>query len=339
MSKRAAHESRRKSWTAGAACLLAAGLLAGFAGCGFMSESRNEAPASFVIPPPEVGHLRWNNDPTLAFSPDGSRLAYLVFQDDGSRQIHVRNMAAGSTRPVPGTEGGDTPFFSPDNQWLGFFADGSLKKVALSGNDAVTLTPQATNLRGASWGPNGNIVFNLTDTDVLYEVSSQGGEPRQLTTLSEGEKSHRWPQFLPDGSAVLFTIALTDSPDDSQIAALRLDSGQREILVRGGTFGRYATTGHLVYHRGGAGGGAILATGFNPAALKVTGMPIPVTEGILGSPPDTLTGVAQFAFSGTGTLAYVQPEQAGGANQVYQIHVWPNWFEELRRTAALGNRE
>ena len=332
MSRAAAHESRWKWWTAGAACLLAAGLLAGLAGCGFIREPQAEAPATFVLPPPEAGHLRWNNDPTLAFSPDGSRLAYLVFQEDGSRQIHVRNLALGSTRPVPGTEGGDTPFFSPDGRWLGFFADGSLKKVALQGGDAVTLTPKATNLRGASWGPNGNIVFNLTDSDVLYEVSSEGGEPKQLTTLGEGEKSHRWPQFLPDGSAVLFTIALTDNPDDSQIAALRLDSGEKKILVRGGTFGRYATTGHLVYHRG----GAILAVGFSSAALEVTGMPTPVAEGILGSPPDTLTGVAQFTFSTTGSLAYVLPEQAGGVSEVYQIHVWPNWFEELKRTVAAG---
>jgi len=327
MSRVAAHESRRQWWTAGAACLLAGGLLAGLVGCGFISAPRDEAPARIVIPPPEAGHLRWNNDPTLAFSPDGSRLAYLVFQDDGSRQIHVRNMGAGRTRAVPGTEGGDTPFFSPDGQWLGFFADGSLKKVALRGGEAVTLTPKATNLRGASWGPNGNIVFNLTDSDVLYEVSADGGEPRQLTTLDEGETSHRWPQFLPDGSAVLFTIARTDNPDDSEIAALRIDSGEKKLLVRGGTFGRYATTGHLVYHRG----GAILAVGFGSAALEATGMPTPVAEGILGSPPDTLTGVAQFTFSTTGTLAYVQAGELAG---VYQIHVWPNWFEELRRTAS-----
>ena len=330
MSRIAVHEPRRKSWTARMGCLLAAGLLAGLAGCGSRSGPQNEPPARLVIPPPAVGHLRWKNDPTLAFSPDGSLLAYLVFQDDESRQIHVRNMASGATRPVPGTDGGDTPFFSPDSQWLGFFADGSVKKVPLSGGEAVTLTPKATNLRGANWGPNGNIVFNLTDTDVLYEVSAQGGEPRQLTKLGEGEKSHRWPQFLPDGSAVLFTIAVSDSPDDSEIAALRLDSGERKILVRGGTFGRYATTGHLVYHRG-AGGGAILAVGFNLGALEVTGTPTPVTEGILGSPPDTLTGVAQFAVSGTGSLAYVQP---GEVKDLYQILVWPNWFEELKRVAT-----
>ena len=330
MSVAAVVKARRRVAAAGWTCLLAAGLLAGLAGCGLMNEPQNAVVSRFVIPPPEVGHLRWNNDPTLAFSPDGNRLAYLVFQADESRQIHVRDIAAGSSRAVPGTEGGDTPFFSPDGQWLGFFADGSLMKVPLGGGEAVTLTPKATNLRGASWGSNGTIVFNLTDTDVLYEVSAQGGEPRQLTTLGEGERSHRWPQFLPDASAILFTIAVSDNPDDSQIAALRLDSGQREILIQGGTFGRYATTGHLVYHRD----GAIRAVGFNPAALTVTGMPTAVAEGILGSPPDTLTGVAQFAFSATGTLAYVQPEQAGGESEVYQIHVWPNWFEELRRIAA-----
>jgi hypothetical protein len=107
---------------------------------------------------------------------------------------------------------------------------------------------------------------------------------------------------------------------------LRLETGERKVLVQGGTFGHYATTGHLVYYRG----GAILALGLNAAALEVTGMPTRAAEGILGSPPDTLTGVAQFTFSTAGTLAYVLPEQAGGVNEVYQIHVWPNWFEELK---------
>ena len=323
---------RSRAGAAGWTWLLA--VLASLAGCSSVNAPPSEASAKFVIPPPEVGHLRWNNDPTLAFSPDGSHLAYLVFQEDESRQIHMRDMTTGATRAVAGTQGGDTPFFSPDGQWLGFFADGSLKKVPLGGGEAVALTPKATNLRGASWGVNGRIAFNLTDTDVLYEVSADGGEPRQLTTLGEGERSHRWPQYLPDGSAVVFTIAVSDNPDDSMIAGLRPDTGERKILVRGGTFGRYATTGHLVYHRGGAGSGAIVAVGFNPAALEVTGMARPVAEGILGSPPDTLTGVAQFTFSTAGSLAYTQPQEAGVANEVYQIEVWPNWLEELRRIPA-----
>ena len=314
--------------TAGVACLLAGGLMAGLAGCDSAPEPVEEAVSRIVIPPPAVGILHWNNDPTLAFSADGSRLAYLVFQDDGSRQIHVRNMTTMETIAVPGTEGGDTAFFSPDGEWLGFFADGMLKKVALSGGEAVTLTPEATNLRGASWGPNGTIVFNLTDSDVLYEVSADGGEPRQLTQLSEGERSHRWPQFLPDGSAVLFTIAVSSSPDDSRIAALRLDTGERKVLARGGTSGRYAPTGqpggHLVYHWA----GTIMAAAFDPTRLEVVGTPAAVFEGVLGSPPDTLTGVAQFTFSNTGSLAYIPPEELTGG--VIQIHVAPNWFEELR---------
>jgi len=321
-------------------------LLAGLAACNTSPqgpEAPQEAVSRIVIPPPAVGELHWNNDPTLAFSPDGTHLAYLVFQEDGSRQIHVRDMAAGESRPVPGTEGGDTPFFSPDGAWLGFFADGSLKKVPLSGGAAVTLTPKAPNLRGASWGPRGpndndTIVFNLTDADVLYEVSAAGGTPRQLTQRSEGETSHRWPQFRPDGKAVLFTVGFGSNPDDSQIAALRLDTGERKvlkILIRGGTFGRYAPTGppggtgHLVYHRG-RGAGAIMAAPFDPSTLEVLGMPAPVLEDVLGSPPDTLTGVAQFSFSNQGSLAYIPPEQLTGGK--IQILIAPNWFEELRRS-------
>ena len=314
--------------------VLLIGLVAGLAACRSGMEAPPDTTRPFVIPSPEVGHVRWNNDPTTAFSPDGAFLAHLVFQDDGSRQMHVWDMAARNRRSMPGTEGGDTPFFSPDGQWLGFFADGRLKKVPAGGGEATALTPGATNLRGASWGPSGTIVFNLTDTDVLYEVSAEGGEPRQLTELAEGESSHRWPQFLPDGSAVLFTIAVSSDPEDSQIAALRIDSGEKKILVRGGTFGRYAATGptrgHLVYHRN----EAILAVEFDPATLDATGMPAVVQEGVLGSPPDTLTGVAQFTFSNAGTLAFVAPEQGGGAAEAYRIGVVPGWFEEIKQQVA-----
>ncbi|MGH9785612.1 MAG: TolB family protein [Terriglobia bacterium] len=320
-------------------------LMAGLAACNTSPpgpEATQEVVSRVVIPPPAVGALRWNNDPTLAFSADGAHLAYLVFQEDGSRQIHVRDMAAGESRPVPGTEGGDTPFFSPvgspDGLWLGFFADGSLKKVPLGGGAAVTLTPEAPNLRGASWGPNGAIVFNLTDSDVLFEVSAAGGAPRQLTQRSEGETSHRWPHFLPDGKAVVFTVAVEASPasnpDDSQIAALQLDTGERKVLVRGGIFGRYAPsgpsggTGHLVYHRA----GTIMAVPFDPSTLEVRGTPALVLEDVLGSPPDTLTGVAQFSFSSGGSLAYIPPEQLTGGK--IRILIAPNWFEELRQAST-----
>lgn len=320
-------------------CVLIVSLIAVLAACSTSpqgAEEPEETVSRVVIPPPAVGELHWNNDPTLAFSPDGARLAYLVFQEDGSRQIHVRDMTAGESKAVPGTEGGDTPFFSPDGRWLGFFADGRLKKVSLTGGEASggaaeTLTPEAPNLRGATWGPNGTIVFNLTDADVLYEVSASGGMPRRLTQRGEGETSHRWPQFLLDGKAVLFTVGTGTNPDDSLIAALRLDTGERRILVRGSTFGRYAPTdpaggmGHLVYHRT----GTIMAVPFDPARLEVLGTPAPVAEDVLGSPPDTLTGVAQFSFSNSGSLAYIPPEQLTGGK--FQILVAPNWFEELRR--------
>ena len=330
-------ERRRVVQAAGLACVLVGGLIAGLAAC----NSRPEPPqvaSRVVIPPPTEGALRWTNDPTLAFSPDGTHVAYLVFRGDG-RQIYILDMASMESRPVPGTEGGDTPFFSPDGQWLGFFADGRLKKMAVSGGAAVTLTPEATNLRGASWGPNDTIVFNLTDSDVLFEVSAAGGEPQQLTKLNEGETSNRWPQFLPDGKAVVFTVALGGSPDDSQIAALRLETGERKVLVLGGTFGRYVPTspsaglrtGHLVYHRD----GTIMAAPFDPARLEVLGTPAPVLEGVLGSPPDTQTGVAQFSFSNRGSLAYVPPEQQTAGT--IQIHVVLNWFEELKQRVPTGN--
>ena len=128
--------------------------------------------------------------------------------------------------PLAGTEGGDQPFFSPDGQWVGFFTDGSLKKVPVQGGTPVVLA-DASNPRGASWADDGSIVAALVNTTALWRVPPDGGPPREITTLTADEPTHRWPQVLPGSRAVLFTAHTPslNSFEGASIDVQRLDTG------------------------------------------------------------------------------------------------------------------
>jgi serine/threonine-protein kinase len=205
-------------------------------------------------------------------------------------------MDAEEARPLAGTEGAIAPFFSPDGQWIGFSAGGKLKKVSISGGAPLTLC-DATNLRGATWGPDNTIVFSPTNPGTLWRVSAAGGAPQKLTDLKEEETDHRLPHFLPDGKAILFNVA-TRSFERTDIAILRLDSGEQRVLIQDGLDARYAPTGHLVYYRA----GTLMAVPFDPERLEVVGTPTPVVEGVIMA--GNARG-AQYSFSGLGSFAYV----------------------------------
>ena len=148
--------------------------------------------------------------PAVALSPDGTHLAYVARQG-GTQQLYLRAMDSLEAKPIPGTEGAVNPFFSPDGQWLGFFAGGKLKKISVSGGAALTLG-DAADPRGASWGSQGMIAFAPTQVAALQQVSDAGGAPQPLTRLEKGEDSHRWPEFLPGGKAVLFAAGAAIGP-------------------------------------------------------------------------------------------------------------------------------
>jgi len=252
-----------------------------------------------VIPLPPNEALSLNAIAMLALSPDGTHLAYVANGSGGNRQLYLRAMDALEARPIPGTEGAGSPFFSPDGQWIGFFTvGGSLKKVSASGGATLTLF-SAPGARGGAWGPNDTIVFAPTPTVGLSQVSAAGGAPQPFTKLSAGETGHRWPQFLPDGKSILFTAMTVGPADDANIAVQQLDSSESKVLIRGGTYARYAPSGHLVYYRA----GTLMAVPFDLARLEIQGTPAPVLEGVQSSPGNA--DVGQFSFSTPGTLVYV----------------------------------
>jgi serine/threonine-protein kinase len=252
------------------------------------------------------------NGPAVALSPDGAQIAYVATQG-GKQQIYLRRMDSLEARSVAGTEGAVGLFFSPDSQWVGFFADGKLKKVSVSGGAALTLGDAEIPL-GATWGSQGMIAFVPTNFSALQQVTDAGGSPQPLTRLEKGEVSHRWPEFLPGGAAVLFTAGMA-APNftNAQVAVQLLGKGERRNLILGGTQARFAPSGHLIY----AQEGTLMAVPFDPQRLVVTGTAAPMVEGILQSP---VTGAAEYSFSGTGSLVYV----VGGVQATQRKLVWVN---------------
>ena len=243
--------------------------------------------------------------PAVAISPDGTELAY-VSSHGGTTQVFFRPVDRLESQPLPGTTNATSPFFSPDGQWVGFFADGKLKKVSIHGGEPATLCDAPIN-RSATWGPDNTIIFAPTLFGGLMRVSAAGGSPEVLSSpdVSKGERSHRWPEILPGGKAVVFVIAEAKdigSFSEAKIAVQRLDTREKKILPIQGTYPRYSSSGHLLFARE----GRVFAVPFDPNRLEITGPPIPVLEGVKNS---LNSGVANFMVSETGSLVYV-PENA-----------------------------
>ena len=232
----------------------------------------------------------------VAITPDGSRIVY-----HGTNQLLVRVLNQIEPDVLGGLGTPTNPFISPDGQWIGF-ADGQrLKKVAITGGPPVTIAPVDGVVRGATWGPDGTIVF-ATDATVtgLQRVSAAGGEPAVLTKpdSERGDRDHLWPEFLPGGGAVLFTIyPAIGGPDNAQVAVLDLKTGTPKVLFRGGSHAHYVPTGHLVYGVA----GTLRAVPFDLERLEPTGTPAPVLEGVWTTP----LGAANFAVAANGSLVYV----------------------------------
>ncbi len=257
-------------------------------------------PVRFAMTPPPDQRFSNAAGVDVAFSPDGSRFVYRGFSTSGA-QLYVRATDELETRPIPGTEDASQPFFSPDGQWLGFYASGQLKKVQVSGGPALTIA-ETGGVLGASWGANDVIAFGTTAG--LMQVAAAGGTPEPIAALDTtiGETAHRWPEFFPGGDAVVIT-SWSASLETARIAIVSLASGRVTHLSEAGTNPHYPISGHLVYTRS---DGSVVGVPFDIGSMAVTGQAIPLLEGVrLGA-----GGAAELAVSRTGSLAYV-PGGAG----------------------------
>jgi hypothetical protein len=237
----------------------------------------------------------------LQLAPDGRHMAYVV-RKGATTELKLRRLDTGETRAVPGTIGAWNPFFSPDGSWIGFTTagrgNGVLRKVALGGGAPFDVADKATP-RGAVWGEDGTIYFTPDLYGGISRVSQDGGAVQPVTELdkADGEKSHRWPTLLPGGKALVYAALTGRDWNDAQIVLKRLDTGQRRVLLRGGTSPLYAPSGHLVYARK----GSLYAARFDLARLAVAGQPVEVTRDVYLE----WSGAAGAAFTPSGLLVYI----------------------------------
>lgn len=271
--------------------------------------------ASLLLPEPLAGVFSANPGSPIALSPDGSRLVFVGSPAGKPSQLYMRQLDQQTSTPIPGTENALQPFFSPDGQWLGFFANGKMRKVSLHGGPTSSLcdTPIP---HGAAWLTDDTIIYAPNLASGLMRISAAGGTPQTLTTpaVKEQELSHRWPQVLPGNSAVLFTIQMATqvSYDDARIALLSLQTGKWRTLFNGGSYARYVPSGHIVF----AHAGTLLAVPFDLANLQVTGPQAPVQEGVLTTAGTS--GGAEYDVAESGLLAYVP----GSARPLDRFLVW-----------------
>jgi serine/threonine-protein kinase len=302
------------SWTRQLPWLIAAAAVAALGTTLLLGHDADEAEPTlrFTLSIPE--DRRPNSAlPRLELSPNAGRLVY-VGTRDGDDILYVRDLALGEDRPLEGTAGAQCPFFSPDGEWIAFTQEQKLKKISAMGGPPVTLC-DARRLRGGHWGPNDKIVFTPDRAAGLLLVSASGGTPDTLTSISYvgasfSEPTHRWPQFLPGGEAVIFTASENNSDyHEASIVAVSLADGSQKTIVPGGSFGRFVPGGFLVFARD----DALFGVRFDPEQLESLGSPVPVMEGV---GYDSAYGYAFFTFSETGMLVYEHDTSSNSAQRL-----------------------
>jgi eukaryotic-like serine/threonine-protein kinase len=281
--------------------VLAAGLLVALFALNAARQHPTLQPAELNLLIPPGQQLDTEGGLALALSPDGSRIAYVTrASSTAGAKLYVREMDKATAIPLDGTTGASNPFFSPDGQWIGFFADNKVKKVSVRGGAPITLCDSNAN-RGAAWGEDGYIYFPREFTSPLSRVSAAGGAPELVTHLDSGRNqvTHRWPQLLPSGRAILFTASADNNNfEHSTIEVAPLDSGKPELLVANAAFGRYLPGGYLAY----VSQGTLFVAPFDPDERKLAGTASPVLSGVFF---DLTDGAAQVNFSSNGTVLYL----------------------------------
>ncbi len=278
------------------------------------------------------------NPAFLSVSPDGSKLVFVAgtgptLMSSPGMSLWIRSLDSPTALALPGTEGASQPFWSPDSQFVGFFAGGLLKKIAVSGGPPQTLADApSSNTAGASstggtWGRDGVILFTANiKSEVVNRVSESGGAAIPITTLdsSRSEIAHLWPQFLPDGKHFLY-LSFGTAPGGGAIYAASLDSKETKLILKNNTDAIYSSPGYLLFNRQ----GTLMAQPFDTARLELTGEAVPIAERVQAV---GITGRAAFTVSDNGVLAY-----RGGGGAVPLTLAWVNRIGTEQRIAAPGH--
>ncbi|HYL30670.1 MAG TPA: hypothetical protein VEU27_12175, partial [Gemmatimonadales bacterium] len=238
----------------------------------------------------------------LAISPDGSRLVYIGPGEGGTR-LWLRDHDKLRPTPIPGTDGGVSPFFSPDGKQLGFIRNGrTVRVLSLEGGPPLTLS-DSINSSGGDWGSDGYIYIEVDSG--LARIRATGGpvEPIFKISAQRREIGSEWPNVLPGGKGLIFRLRRAgQSPSEFDIMGMKLPHGEAKPLIRG-IFARYAASGHLLVVTA---DGKLLAVPFDPDKVALTGSPVAIMEGLRSGPFEV-----NLALSATGTLVYASGGSSG----------------------------
>jgi Tol biopolymer transport system component/predicted Ser/Thr protein kinase len=293
----ARRKNREKlSWIVAAAGLLAAAAFA----YGFVRRAPKppELMRFEIAPPVDVTTI---DVPRI--SPNGKILAFDATDTEGKARIWIRPLNALVAQPLPGTEGGVRPFWSPDSRFVGFVADGVMKKIDVTGGPPTKIC-DAPGASDGSWSPEGVILFDGTGADPIYRVAAAGGTKAVAVKVDEARKetSVGWPEFLPDGKHFLYMLT-GEKPEDSSYWVGSIDSSERKMLAPAQSLVTYSPPGYLLFVRD----RTLVAQPFDAKALKTTGEPVPLAEKI----GTDNVGLARFSVSRNGVLAYRTGESGG----------------------------
>ncbi len=272
------------------------------------------SPTRLAVSLPGQQRLAIALDFALAISPDGQAVVYGASPSPGAPpRLYLRRLDRFEAAPIPGTEGAIGPFFSPDSRRLGYIANAKLCTIALEGGTPTEICQLGQAIPGACWGPDGWIYFVRSLGHGLSRVPAAGGTPELLTTpnAAAGEFGHGWPQLLPDGRHLLFSIQTVGG---SQIAVLSLQSRQWHAIGKGMGEARYLSSGHLLVarHEG------LTAVAFDLEKLAAIGPPVVVLDDIYMIPSLYGIGLAAYSVADDGRLVYL----AGGAAASGSRLVW-----------------
>jgi DNA-binding SARP family transcriptional activator len=257
-----------------------------------------------------VGSTPWSG--RIAISPDGLLLAYV----GGPRtQILMRPRSQLHATPMPGTEGAMSPFFSPDGKRLGFLREGMVQMALVNGGEPITVSDSLNGVAGASWGPDN---FIYVDSRSLVRVEAKAGAtPHWFTMLDSaaGETHHSWPDVLPNGKGVLFTVLFVGrngvkGAASSSIAVAEIPSGKHHVILDDAMYARYAAPGYLLYITTNK---SLMVVAFDQNSMEIKGEPTALTEGMrLG-----VLGSADLVLDTTGTLIYATGTGVGNQELVW----------------------
>jgi len=281
-----------------------------------------------LLPPEDTQFALLNRNGPPAFSPDGKRIAFVASRA-GKTSLWVRSLDKMGALELPGTSGAFFPFWSPDGNFIGFFANGKLWRMDANGGPPAAIC-DAPNGRGATWGPGDVILFAPQIGSPILRVSASGGKPVAVTEAPLGTESRRWPFFLPDGKHFVYLRTPIGSVTESnEVRLAALDGGEETVLLHGRYYLSSFASGQLLAVRD----GALTAQKLDLSSRKLSGAITVIAEHVQR---DDLVASAVFSATQNGLLLYLYGVEAAGERMVW-VDAQGKELQQLAEPGFLGS--